>query len=270
MKKKSLQTPIGLISYFERLGGCKPVVFVHGNSSSCETFRETFRKLPEDCGPLYALDLPGHGDSQGSGTTGRSYTLLTHAEAIAAFTQELDLHDVLFVGHSLGAHILLEGVSLLKKRARSFYLYGFSPITNPPNFEEAFGTDPIMGSLFKSDLTPEEEQAWVKKFAPHANDKTACMLEDLRRTDPQARAQLGASIGELKYKDEAQILKEIGKPVTCAVGEEDTVVNIYYLKKASIPTQSKEGVQVFRGCGHYPHLEDVEAFAQAVARAARD
>ncbi|WP_419913145.1 alpha/beta fold hydrolase [Hoeflea sp.] len=53
--------------------------------------------------PVYAIDLPGHGQSGGSSRQ----TVDDYARSVAAFLDALDLNQVFLVGHSMGAGIAL-------------------------------------------------------------------------------------------------------------------------------------------------------------------
>ena len=88
------------INYVEQGAGEEVLVFVHGYAGSLAYWREVLKLLPEEY-RAYALDLRGHGQSGQPG----SYQLPEFVEDIYAFTQELGIEKLTYVGHSLGGKI---------------------------------------------------------------------------------------------------------------------------------------------------------------------
>ncbi len=76
-----------------------PMVLIHGAGENHLVWPIGLRRLPGTI--VYAIDLPGHGKSQG---TGRN-TVAGYAERLAAFLDELRLQTTVLVGHSMGGAI---------------------------------------------------------------------------------------------------------------------------------------------------------------------
>lgn len=99
----------GVKTYYEK-HGCpieehKPVlVMVHGYLSSTFSFRTLIPYLKDDF-TIYALDLPGFGKSEKS--TKFIYSLDNYAKLVLAFLDEMNLNNVVMVGHSMGGQICL-------------------------------------------------------------------------------------------------------------------------------------------------------------------
>ncbi len=75
------------------------VVFVHGAGGSHQHWLYQVRDLPRS--PTYALDLPGHGRSEGPGRD----TIPAYSDWLVAFLDEAGLERVVLVGHSMGGGI---------------------------------------------------------------------------------------------------------------------------------------------------------------------
>lgn len=85
-------------------GSGKPdLVFIHGFSRDQSDWHEQVAGLAaaQRC---VLLDLPGHGASALLG----QQTIEDHAAAVLATLAELDLHEVLLVGHSMGCRVAVE------------------------------------------------------------------------------------------------------------------------------------------------------------------
>ena len=96
-------------------------MLIHGNSSSSRAFQ---RQLDGPLGErrrLIAFDLMGFGDSDRANDL-KGYLLPGQAKTVVAVAEALGAADAVFVGWSLGGHILLEAAPDLGK-ARGFAIY---------------------------------------------------------------------------------------------------------------------------------------------------
>ena len=122
MTKTTLyHTPNGALAVHQSAGDGPPIVLVHGNSSSSRAFS---RQLEGSLGRrrrVVAIDLLGHGRSEDA-TDAAAYLLPGHALALIAIAGNFGLDQAVFVGWSLGGHILLEAAKDLP-RARGFAIY---------------------------------------------------------------------------------------------------------------------------------------------------
>jgi len=76
-----------------------PLVLVHGAGGTHMHWPGELRRLPATT--VYALDLPGHGQSPGAGCT----TIAAYAQAVAAWADALGLPRFILAGHSMGGAI---------------------------------------------------------------------------------------------------------------------------------------------------------------------
>lgn len=92
------------IYYFQHRGNDSykpPVVLIHGAGGSHLHWPAPVRRL--NGYPVYALDLPGHGKSEGRG----QQTIAAYAESILKWMRAIDLRQAIFVGHSMGGAVAL-------------------------------------------------------------------------------------------------------------------------------------------------------------------
>lgn len=79
-----------------------PVVFIHGAGGTHQHWLHQVRDLPQS--PTYALDLPGHGRSEGEGRD----TIVAYGDWLVAFLDAAGLEQSVLVGHSMGGAIALD------------------------------------------------------------------------------------------------------------------------------------------------------------------
>jgi len=257
------------ITYLETTSGssredARPVVFVHGNSSSAKTwlplmngdFGQRFRCL--------ALDLPGHGKSDPA-LDHADYSLPGYAAVLVGFAQELGVTDAIFVGWSLGGQIVLEAAPGLPE-AGGFVIFGAPPVATPAQMGEAFLPHPAMGVLFSENVSADEAELAAASFtapgSPLALDE---FVADVLATDGAARAALGASAGAGRFADELAIVAALRQPMAVLHGAEEQLISLDHLRKLDFPALWRDEVQVIPATGHAPHQEAPEAFAAVLA-----
>ena len=253
-----IETPTGKIAVHESGGGGPPIVFVHGNSSSARTFSRQFEGPLAQHFRLIAIDLPGHGASDDA--TDGAYSLKGHARAIRQAVEALGVGDAVFVGWSLGGHIVLELAPSLPQ-ARGFAIFGTPPLAFPAAMDAAFLPNPAMGIGFAEQVDRAQAEAYVASFfAPGFRDIPGFFAEDILRTDGRARSGAYASLGPGGYLDEAVVVRELHAPLAVLHGAEEQLINRDYFDTLAMPTLWRGAVQVIPGAGHAPHWETPEAF----------
>jgi len=92
------------IYYFEHRGENTynpPIVLIHGAGGSQLHWPAPIRRLSSF--QIYALDLPGHGKSEGRGYQ----SINAYAECVREWMNAIDLRQAVFIGHSMGGAIAL-------------------------------------------------------------------------------------------------------------------------------------------------------------------
>lgn len=242
------------LHYVEKEGDSPTVFLIHGNSSSARSYQNQLENLPYR---VIAVDLPGHGKSEKAPET--TYNMPGYASLIVEAAQHLNATDGVFVGWSLGGHILLEAVPHLPD-AKGFMIFGTPPVSFPLA-EDAFLPTPNVAIGFTPELTQEQMEAYVTSFfAPGISSLPPSFMEDIAATDGTARLMLGASIQPDGFADEVEIMATMTQPLAILHGEQEQLVNLEYIKKLSAPTLWRGEVQVIPGAGHAPHWETPDAF----------
>jgi esterase len=106
-------------------GRARPTLFcIHGFGDGAFVWEPLFDSLGLD-GNGIALDLQGHGASSRA-TEGRYSTAAHMRDALAAFEQ-FDLHDVVLIGHSLGAAVAAHLAITHQRRVRALVVIDSGP-----------------------------------------------------------------------------------------------------------------------------------------------
>jgi pimeloyl-ACP methyl ester carboxylesterase len=112
------------ISYYHvparPVAGQMPVVLLHGIADSALTWAFTLGGMAT-IGPVYALDLPGFGNS-GAPPGRRFATIAEHVDVIATFIREVVGGPVLLVGNSMGGWIGVRLAELMPELLRGMVL----------------------------------------------------------------------------------------------------------------------------------------------------
>ena len=246
------------------------LVFVHGNSSSASTWQYQFEGVLAARYHLLAIDLPGHGDSLRAANPDQAYALPGYAQALRQLVTELKVPDAIFIGWSLGGHIVLEASAALPT-ARGFVIFGTPPIGKPAQMDGAFLPHPAMASTFAetlSDIEIHDHVAAVLRAG--APTLPPSFIADMRRTDGRIRAVIATSVATGDYRDEITIVNTLTTPLAVLHGRQEQLVGLDYIRKLTMPSLWRGAVQVIDDAGHAPHWETPQAFDALIDAFARD
>lgn len=272
MHQKMLQLARHKIAYYESNGSGQPVFFVHGNSASGKAYQYQLKSSLGEKYRLIAIDLPGHGDSEPAPDMA-TYSLPGYAAVIAEAAQALGVGDAVFVGWSLGGHILLEAANLLPK-AKGMVIFGTPPLGVASDMATAFLPNPAVNVGFTPNVDEKAATQYAASFMDPANNiDLKPFIDDILRTDGKARGGLGASIGPGGYRNEVEVVGKMTIPLAILHGKAEQLVNLAFIEKLTMPTLWRKAVQVIDGAGHAPHWEQpgrfnelLEAFVKEVCQ----
>ncbi len=86
----------------DRKVGCPPVVLIHGAGSNHLVWASELRRLTGF--RSLAIDLPGHGRSEGAARQ----TIEAYAESVTHFLSAFDIYQAILIGHSMGGAVALQ------------------------------------------------------------------------------------------------------------------------------------------------------------------
>ena len=258
LRRLELQIGDQRVAGFESEGSGRPILLVHGNSSSSRIWQ---KQLEGPLGARYrlvAIDLPGHGASSPPPNPELDYSGPGYAAFIAAVAERLALKDAVIVGWSLGGHAVLNAAPLLPMAA-GLMIFGTPPLSKAPDGFSGFKG--LSATAFTPAPSDAEIEAWIGSvFAPGFGPLPSFVVADFRNTDGAARGYLGASAQQGRFADEVEIVRNLEIPLAIVHGEQEQIVDLAYLQRLTAPTLWRKQVQVIAGAGHATQWEKPAEF----------
>lgn len=240
------------IAVCEEGKGAVSLVFIHGNSLSSNLFKKQLRSTLANNYQLISFDLPGHGESSKATNPEATYNLPSYCSMVKELIAKLKLEKVVLVGHSLGGHIAIEASEEIPE-VKGMMVFGTPPFNMPPDLVSMYLPNPAAAYAFQGPLSNDEIPILATSYSKCEND----FLKLIEQTDPEARAYMGASVGQGKFKDEIAICQQLKYPLAILYGEEDALVNREYLFNLDLNMWKGEP-QLIKNCGHSPQWEQAD------------
>lgn len=231
-------------------GAGAPALLLHGFGGDLDNWQLVMEGLAADR-PVFALDLPGHGESDKRAPDPSPTGL---ARVILAAMDALSLERAHLVGHSLGAAIALALAAEAPARVLSLSLVAPAGLGD-------LNADYIKG--FLEARRAKDMQAVARLLFHDAEMATRELAETLvkaKRLDgvEETLAAIAASLLGDGLSRTPGDLAAAQAPVLIVLGASDQV--------AGAPAASPAGVRVetLQGAGHMPHLEQASAVSALV------
>lgn len=236
--------------YFEVFGDSSPaMLFVHG--WSCDKW--FWSKQIDYFSPRYSvvtLDLAGHGSS---GTDRSKWTTEAFAQDIVAVTRELELDEIILIGHSLAGEVVLESSLVLPDQVIG--IVAVDSLTKP---EEAVTDEDIEEEIssFREDF-----QGVVSDIVHNVFGKESdlSLQEEVRTRMQGASLEIAIPVWEemLRYINRRypSVFNDISAPLLIINREGKQAQEEEFRKFISDLT-----VIHLSGVGHFLMLEDPNAF----------
>jgi pimeloyl-ACP methyl ester carboxylesterase len=153
----------GIPLAFEVHGAGTPtLVFVHGWSCDRRYWRGQVRALAARYQTV-AVDLAGHGES---GAGRRAWTMAAFGEDVVAVAEQLDLAELVLIGHSMGGDVIVEAAQRLGDRVVGLvWVDTYSTLGAPPTDDEI----EAFVAPFREDFVTATRALVRRLFTPDAN-----------------------------------------------------------------------------------------------------
>jgi sigma-B regulation protein RsbQ len=244
-----------------------PIVFAHGFACDQEMWRGVTPAFV-DRHRVVLFDHLGAGRSDASAWDPiRHGTLRGYADDVVALLRDLDLGEVVYVGHSVSAMIGVLAASAAPELFAKLVLVGGSPRyvdDEESGYVGGFSTEEVEGLL---EAMESNYVGWTVAMAPVVMgnagrpDLTGELEEYFQRTDPQ----IAAHFGRVTFlSDHRAHLAGVPTPALVMQARQDVIVPVevgHYLAE-NLP---RGEFTMLDAEGHYPHLSAPEATASAIA-----
>jgi sigma-B regulation protein RsbQ len=248
----------------------QPMVFAHGFGCDQHMWRFVAPRFADDF-RVVLFDHVGSGASDLSAYDARRYASLHgYADDVVQICRELELEDVIFVGHSVSAMIGVLAALAEPERFAKLVLVGPSPrYINDDSYVGGFTAADIgelLDSLDSNYLGWSSAMAPVIMGNPERPELSAELTESFCRTDPDIARQF-AHVTFLS--DNRADLPLVRIPTLVLQCSNDVIAPIEVGKfvEASIPNSS---FVLLDATGHCPNLSAPEATTKAIAAFVRD
>ncbi|HLH78528.1 MAG TPA: alpha/beta hydrolase [Candidatus Binataceae bacterium] len=192
--------------------GRVPIVFIHASGQNGHSFHYQLEALGATHSPI-ALDLPGHGRSDG---VRGCDSVGEYARWIAAFMDALALPSAVIAGRSIGGTIALEFALRYPRRTRAVIPMAAAARFNlPPELITA------AEAIFKGRALPQKS---IAGFAARTVTENPAVIDETWReqlkTDPRVRYYDLLACTRVDLREE---LDRITCPALVMTGQEDTI-----------------------------------------------
>lgn len=238
-------TAAGRLRYTKRGTADNAVLLIHGFGGDLDNWLFNAEALSEEA-TVYALDLPGHGQSTKQVA---EPTVAGLAKAALSFMDTLKIDKADVVGHSLGGAVAIEMARQAKGRVKSLTLINSAGLGPEINMDYIDG---FISATSRRDLKPALENLFADGSLVSRQ-----MVDDLlkyKRLDGVGDALAALREGIFTNGRQAAILsdalKSVGVPVLIVSGAEDKIIPVAHGRGV---TGAK--VEVIEGAGHMPQME---------------
>lgn len=270
------------LAYRKAGTGKKTYVLVHGNLCSSVWFEELMEELSKGDRTLYAIDIPGCGDS--------SYNRMLESlhdisRDLTEFITKFNLKDVYLLGWSTGGGISLETAADIPERIKSVTLLSALGITGYPIYKKTIFT-PLSTELIRTREDMYEFNMMVRPMLSMFKRQNKYLMKGMLErgiytkripNDEYLDKYIDGSLKQRNYIDILTCIvnfnmtdkkisgvygsgrgKLVKAPVHIIHGDSDVIVDDSYAFETSEYFGAQADIKIFRGCGHSIVTDDFE------------
>lgn len=259
---------LGIHTAYYETGSCngRPVMLLHGMTSSGDVFREALHEL-SDALWLIAPDLPGFGYSDYT----EPYTLDHLVEWLAAFREALDLPPMVLAGHSFGGALATAFTASYPQDVARLLLVApaVAVAQTVPNPVKKAGISlglVDLGTVMSQSRALVRQQIRQPFYAPDEQDEGVWERRLLAYDQARASADV---IKALAFEDLRPFFSRIQQPTCVLWGQDDNVLPV---SQADELLKLREDIVIHKlpACAHVVMLEQQAAFQAAVRAFAQE
>jgi pimeloyl-ACP methyl ester carboxylesterase len=259
---------------FVRAGEGPALLLLHGIGNNCQTWSQVIDRLAETH-TVIAPDLLGHGNSD---KPRGDYSLAAYANGMRDLLTVLDIERATVVGHSLGGGIALQFAYQFPERCERLALVGSGGLgpelsaglraATLPGAEVVVSALAQVSGPLRSGLQVVEQVGRVTGWR-RVGDLAQAVDALLALKDVEARrAFLRTLRGVVDARGQAvtaldRLYLADSVPMLVVWGDRDPIVPAQHAEAVRSLVPSAR-VEVFRGAGHWPHLDESDRFCDVL------
>ena len=256
-------------THYIAAGQGAPVVLLHGLGASVVTWAYNIRPLAERYA-VYAVDLPGHGDSA---KPDARYDLEEGVVFLSAFMKALGLEGAALIGNSMGGLLALATAERHRELAKALVLVDSAGLGREVAWPLRIGALPVVGPVMEY-LAVRNRDRLMRLVFYHPDriePRSYAELLRIRKLAGSSRTMVRALrngvnlLGlrpHLRLLDD--VLSELPVPTLLIWGEEDVIIPVTLARRAAQRFPDLE-LTVIPDTGHWPHMEQPKEFNSRVA-----
>ncbi|MES9994128.1 MAG: acetoin dehydrogenase dihydrolipoyllysine-residue acetyltransferase subunit [Candidatus Thiodiazotropha sp.] len=234
------------LRYLKRGEGGEPVILIHGFGGDLNNWLFNHEAIAANH-EVYALDLPGHGESVKDVGNG---SLEAMRDTLLAFMDQLGIESAHLVGHSMGGAICLSMAQQAPDRVRSLVLIASAGLGSEINIDYISG---FVQSLDRRSLKP----LLGNLFADNSL-VTRQLVDDMlkyKRLEGVSEALQSLAGNFFENGQQTTTFEDlpgsVGKPVLVIWGEEDRIIPVSHVPQ----NEGQVAVEILPGQGHMVQME---------------
>lgn len=243
--------------------GDRPLVLLHGFGCGQQMWRHVVRAF-EATHRVVLFDLPGSGNADPSAyDPGRHVDLTAYRDDVVALLRELDLREVVLVGHSVSAMIaVLVQIEAPELVDRLVLVTPSARYLDDDGYEGGFSDADITELL---DLMSRNHLGWQDPLAGMvAGGSNQAVKGELEESFCRAQPDVAAQFAEVTFRsDNRDDLPRVSAPTLVLQARDDVVAPLSAGGYVRDHIEDSEYV-VIETQGHCPHLSAPQATADAI------
>lgn len=259
----------GIQIHYLMKGKGSPLLLLHGLGASSITWRDNIGSLSENF-QVYALDLPGHGDSDKPSIEYEPGRIL---RLIKLTIETLNMENPAIIGNSVGGSLALMMSLRYPNMISKTVLVNSSSLGKEINLYLRLISVPLLGSLLEGSGLKSTIRM-LKNVFYDPSFITADLIDHLSRTrsSPGAKEAVvkvirnSVNIGGVRDRYIlSDRLQELKMPLLVIWGAQDRIFPVSHAYNAAATT-NQVNIHVFEQCGHWPQMEKAEEFNSLVLK----
>ncbi len=245
-------------------GEGSPVILLHGLGATMATWRDNIAPLAARH-KVYAIDLPGHGDSD---KPDASYDLPSMVGFARALIAELGYERVALAGSSMGGGLAVMTARHFPDAVSKLVLSASAGLGREVAAFLRLATLPALGELMSSGVGWDSVRIWLRKCFYDKSLATDDLIREMRRVYELPGAKRAAlrisrtyigAMGVRRGYFLTSALRDIRAPAVIFWGANDEILPPKHGIRAAASMPSAD-LHVFGNCGHWVHVERADMF----------